>query len=122
MSSDYIPGNHYWIVGGDETKRFSSAVGDYVLADDATYLAWVENGGVTTRIANEQELGEVLADARVRPENARVLDGFKGRHADKLTLEIVAKILLYLINEVRDLKGQEPVTGHQFRNFIKDRM
>lgn len=119
---DYNPSNHYWFVAGDETQVFSSAAGDYVPVSNKTYQAWVNDGGLTTKIANEQELGEVLADARVRPENAQVLDGFKGRHADKLTLEIVAKILLFLINEVRDLKGQQPITGQQFRNFVKDRM
>lgn len=119
---NYTPTDWYWIVAGDETQLFSSAIGDYVQADDATYQAWAADGTLPTRIASEIELGAVLADARVRPENAVVLDSFKDRHADVLTMEVVAKILLWLINEVRGLKGQQPVTGAQVKAFIKDKM
>jgi hypothetical protein len=119
---DYNPLDWFWVVGGSETQVYSSAVGDYVPIANTEYQTFLSDGNQPTRIASEIELGEVLADARVRPENVNVLDSFKGRHADKLTLEVVAKILLWLINEVRDLKGQQPITAQQFRNFVKDRL
>ena len=53
---DYDPQDHYWIVGGDETRAWSSASGDYVAAGDKVYAAWRDAGGATTRIASEAEL------------------------------------------------------------------
>lgn len=118
----YDPKDWFWIVGGDESSPFSSKTGDFVPANDSGYQAFVSDGNRATRIASEAELGEVLADARVRPTSANVLDGFKSRHAEALTLEIIAKLLLWLINEVRGLKGQETITAKQFKAFIKDKM
>lgn len=50
--TDYNPHDWFWIVGGDEKRFWSSAAGAYVetLPEDA---------GIT-RIANEQELTDVL--------------------------------------------------------------
>jgi hypothetical protein len=120
----YDPANWYWIVGGNEAQVFSSAVGNYVSADNATFLAWKADGTAPTRIASESELGEVLADARVRPadEAATVVDAFKDRHARELTLQVVAKWMLWATNEIRTLKGQAPVSAAQFRNFLKGQM
>jgi hypothetical protein len=121
---NYDPTNWYWIVAGDESRVFSSAVGNYVQADDAAFLAWKADGSMPTRILNETELGEVLADARVRPadEAATVVDAFKDRHARELTLQVVAKWMLWATNEIRTLKGQAPVSAAQFRNFLKGQM
>jgi hypothetical protein len=47
-----------------------------------------------TRIVNETELGEVLANARVRPVRAAVLDAYKGQHAKRMTDEVQTKALL----------------------------
>jgi hypothetical protein len=120
----YNPSNWYWIVAGDESRVFSSAIGNYVPADDATYLAWLADGTLSTRILNEAELGEVLADARVRPADdaAAVVDAFKDRHAREITLQVVAKWMLWATNEIRTLKGQAPVSAGQFRNFLKGQM
>ncbi len=60
---DYDPQDHYWIVGGDETRAWSSASGDYVAAGDKAYAAWRDAGGETTRIASEAELYDVLGRA-----------------------------------------------------------
>lgn len=120
--TDYDPANWYWIVAGDNTRVYSSAIGDYTTLDNADYVAFLGRGNAPTRIASEIELGGVLADVRIRPTNANVLDGFKERHARVLTMEIVAKILLWLVNEVRTLKGQNTVTAAQFKAFIKDQM
>lgn len=120
--ADFDPRNWYWIVNGSKTQVYSSAAGDYVPVANATYQAWLAAGGLATRIATEAELGEVLAPYSLRPAAANVLDGYKDAHAKKLTLEIVAKILLFLVNEVRTLKGQPTVNASQFRAFVKDQM
>ncbi len=59
----YDPANHYWIVAGDADRLWSSAAPGYVMADDASYLAWHASGGPPTRIASEEDLDAVLADA-----------------------------------------------------------
>ena len=56
----YSPDNWYWIVAGDESRVWSSKASAYVPADDATYQAWREAGGIPSRIASEQELADVL--------------------------------------------------------------
>jgi hypothetical protein len=119
----YDPRNWYWIVAGDETRVFSSATGNYVPANDATYIAWLADGTKPTRILNETELGEVLADARVRPQRAAVLDAYKGQHAKRMTDEVQTKALLWCINEILTLKGSAALTkGADIRNFLKELM
>lgn len=118
----YNPADWYWIVNGNETKVYSSASGDFVRTDDATYVEWLSDGTVPTRIANEAELGEVLADYQIRPTAANVLDGYKDKHSRKITIEVVAKVLFALANEVRALKGQQPLTAAQFRQYVKGLM
>jgi hypothetical protein len=56
----YSPANWYWIIAGDETRVWSSAVAGYVLASDATFAAWLATGNAPTRIVSEDELAEVL--------------------------------------------------------------
>ena len=71
----YDPGNHYWIVGDDETQIYSSAERVFVPATDATYAAWMVEGGAPTRIASFDELKDVLRAAGVSPY--RAVDGAK---------------------------------------------
>jgi hypothetical protein len=119
----YDPKDWYWIVGGNEAQIFSSATGNYVPANDAAYLAWLAGGGVPTRIVSEIDLGEVLADARVRPVRAAVLDAFKAQHAKRMTDEVQSKAILWCINEILTLKGQPTITtGPAIRAFLKDLM
>jgi hypothetical protein len=119
----YNAADWYWIVGGNEAQVFSSAVGNYVPANDATYLAWLADGGLPSRIINEVELGEVLADARVRPVRAAVLDAYKGQHAKRMTDEVQTKALLWCINEILTLKGSAALTkGADIRAFLKELM
>jgi hypothetical protein len=120
----YNPANWYWFVGGNEAQAFSSATGNYVPADDATFAAWKADGTKPTRIASEAELGEVLADARVRPadEASTVVDAYKDRHSREVSLQLVAKWMLWQTNETRALKGQAPISAAQFRNFLKGLM
>lgn len=53
MPDAYTPRDWYWIVGGEETRWWSSAAG--------AYLSEVPDGAGVTRIANEDELDDVLA-------------------------------------------------------------
>jgi len=119
----YDPKNWYWIVAGDESRVFSSAAGNFVPANDAAFTAWKADGTMPTRIASEAELGEVLAEARVRPQRAAVLDAYKGQHAKRMTDEVQTKALLWCINEIRTLKGEAPLTtGAAIRAFLKELM
>lgn len=118
----YDPPDWYWIVNDDETKVFSSSVGDYVQSDDATYRAWGADGTQPTRIASEEELGEVLAEYQIRPAAANVLDGYKDKHSRKITIEVIAKVLFAYANEIRALKGQQPINAAQFRQYVKGLM
>jgi hypothetical protein len=116
---DYTPTNWYWIVGGDPSQVYSSAVGTYVPSSDPTYVDWAADGTPPTRVANEDELGDVLANASLRPVNAVVLDKFKGAQASKLTLELVAKVLFNHENRIRAAESKASITAAQFANALK---
>jgi len=122
MTKPFNPADWYWIVAGDETKLFSSATGNYVQPSNVTYAEWASDGTTPTRIASEAELGEVLAPYSIRPIAATVLDGYQNVQARKLTIEVVAKVLFNLANEIRALKGQSTLTAAQFRNYVKGLM
>jgi hypothetical protein len=115
----YDPSNWYWYVAGDQTKAFSSKVGDYVASTDETFQAWLTSGGVPTNIDTEDNLADVLAAASVRPVNANMLDGYKGKQASKFTLLIAAKVAFNHENRIRALEGKAPVTAAQFAGALK---
>ena len=59
----YDPSNWYWLVGGDETRAWSSARAAYVpTASDPVYLAWLAQGLKPTLIGTEADLQQVLAE------------------------------------------------------------
>ena len=60
MSDQYDPHHHYWFVGEDRTRVWSSRTGAYVEAKDVTFVAWLGAGNRPTRIANAFELDQVL--------------------------------------------------------------
>jgi hypothetical protein len=120
---NYDPKNWYWTFKNEPGSLFSSAVGNDVAVNDPAFLAWSADGTLPTPIANRAELGEVLADARVRPAQAAVLDSYKGQHSKKVTDEIQTKALLWCINEILTLKGSAPLTkGNDIRAFLKELM
>jgi hypothetical protein len=118
----FRPRNWYWIVNGSTTQVYSSAVGNYVPVEDATYQAWLAGGDNPTRIDTEANLGEVLATHSLRPTPAAILDGYTETQAVKLTIETVAKILFNHENRIRTLAGQPTITAAQFKTFIKSQM
>jgi len=119
MASAFDPRNWYWTVAGDETKVYSSAAGDYVQAADKTYQAWTAAGNTPTRIASEDELGEVLDPYAARPVNASMLDKYLEKQAGRLTLEIAAKVLLSHENRLRALEGKQAIKAAGFKTAIK---
>jgi hypothetical protein len=56
----YNVSNWYWQVGGDQTQVYSSLAMSYVPANDPEYQAWLEAGGVTTKIDSTASLYDVL--------------------------------------------------------------
>ena len=120
----FDPSNWYWFVGGDENRVFSSAAGDYVPLTDPAYLAWraAHPLHIAPKISSEAEMGTLLADVRVRPANAAVLDAFRDAHAGKVVIEVPAKLLLWMVNEIRKLKGQPALGAAAFRTFVKGQM
>lgn len=73
----YDPANHYWIVGGDADRFWSSALPGYVPGDDDGYIDWRGGGGLPARIASEEELDAVLAAAG---------EGIRAPHPPKRTV------------------------------------
>lgn len=118
----YTPTDWYWKVNNSTTQVYSSRVGNYIPVEDKTYVGWLSNGGIPTSIETEAALGDVLSQYSIRPVATSVLDGYKDDQARKITLEVVAKILFYLVNEIRGLKGQNPINANQFRNQVKELM
>lgn len=120
--TEYDPSDWYWIVRNDESRFYSSKSGTFVTATDKGYVAFLAAGNSPTRIASEAELGEVLAPFALRPTAATVLDAYKDSQSRELTMKTIAKVLFNLANEVRALKGQQPVNAAQFRAYLKDLM
>lgn len=121
----YDPKNWFWYVGGDRTRAYSSATGDYVQSGDATFQAWLSDGTLPTVIDTEANLGAVLApyhpDVR-RPITPAVLDGYRQSHADDTFQLKLMKFLFVLNNRVRTLEGQQPLTIAQARAYFKELM
>lgn len=122
MSINFDASNWYWAVAASNTQVYSSASGNYVPLTDAVYQAWLAAGGVPTPIASEAELGAVLAPYALRPSASGVLDAYQGAQADGLTIQVVAKAVFYLANQVRALQGQQALTAAQFRSLLKGLM
>jgi len=119
--------DHYWFIRRDRTQAFSSARGIFVPIDDAQFQAWLETGvrRVTT-IDSIADLGEVLAQAGLRPTEAQTLDAYKDNHARGIVATAAFKVLFNHENRLRaierqlSLNGSPPdLTANQARNAIK---
>lgn len=119
----FSPFDHYWRVAGDMAKVFSSKRGVYVSTDDAEYQEWsADQDHAVTAVESGAALAEILSKYSLRPAEADILDGYKDAHSRRITIEVVAKVLFHLVNEIRSIKGQQTLTGPQFRAFVKDLM
>lgn len=122
MSNSYNPFAWYWVVANSTTQVYSSAVGDYIPNTNTAFQIWLDAGNTPTQIISEAELGEVLAPYSLRPVAANVLDGYQDKQSREITVAVIAKVLLWLVNDARTSKGQTAFTAAQFRTFIKGLM
>src|SRR5689334_10268608 len=122
----YDPLNWYWTVNSDTQGRvYSSKLGDYVPISDATYQAWLASGGVASSVNAEVEIGVLLASQYpgvTRPVPAAILDGYQQEQSDDIFRHKLIKFLFNLNNDVRVLKGQQPLTVAQARAAMKGQM
>ena len=107
----YNPKAWYWHVGGNLAQAYSSAVGDFVPADDQAFLAWKADGTVPSAIASAAELGEVLAEYCLRPVNAEVLEGYKATHASKICKDANYKLFFDIDNRLRAVERHLGLNG-----------
>jgi len=122
---EYNPKDWYWIVGGDQTKAYSSAMGDYVPAANTTFVAWKADGTQPTKIDTEANLGEVLAPYFpdvARPVSANVLEGYQQGQANDIFVRKLSKLLFHMINRIQVLEGKQPLTVAQARVYVKGQM
>ena len=122
---NFDPKNWYWYVGGDQTKAYSSAAGNYVQADDATFVAWLSDGTLPTVIDTEANLGAVLAPYYpdvTRPVQAGILAGYQQEQADDIFKHKLIKFLFVLNNRVRVLEGRAAFTIPQARAHFRSLM
>lgn len=121
----FDPKNWYWVVGGDATKAYSSAAGDYVLASNPAFVAWKADGTIPTSIDTEANLGGTLAPYYPdvpRPVSAGILDGYQQGQADDIFQRKLVKLLFQMVNDIRQLKGQAVLTPAQARAYVKGLM
>lgn len=122
---EYNAFNWYWSVNGDATRVYSSAIGNYVPINNATYVTWSEDGTKPTRIDNETNIGGVLAAYHpniIRPIPAAILDGYQETQSNDLFTRKLMKLLFNFHNRIRVLEGQSPHTAVQARAFVKNLM
>lgn len=121
----FNPENWYWYVGGDKTKAYSSASGDYVQAADPMFVAWLSDGTLPTNIDTEANLGAVLSPyypTVPRPVVAGVLAGYQQEQADDIFKHKLIKFLFVLNNRLRVLEGKAAFTVPQAKAYFKGLM
>lgn len=115
---DFDPADHYWFVGGDESRAWSSAARAYVPAADSALRARIAEREVAaaTRIASEAELWEVLA--RIAPDTlpatTAAQDALKQRRINSIDA-VQFRIHFRHENRLRALEGEAALTPAQFR-------
>lgn len=122
---EFNPLNWYWYVGGDRTKAYSSAAGNYVAINDVVLQAWMSDGSQPTPTDTEINLGGTLAPyypTVTRPIPATVLDGYQQSQADDVFQRKLVKLLFVLLNRVQVLEGKTALTVTQARAYVKGLM
>ena len=92
----YDPKDWYWVVGGSATEVYSSKTHTFVPITNADYLTWKADAPFppTTQVANNAELGSVLAQHDLRPTIAGVLAGYLDAKLDQVVNSPLYRILL----------------------------
>lgn len=112
----------YWFVGDDQTRAYSSLLGDYVLSSDPIFVDWIADATLPTKIDTEANLGLVLSTHYpdvIRPIPTAILESYQQSQADELFKLKLIRYLFNLENRVRVLEGRPPLTSPQFRAAIK---
>lgn len=115
----YDPTNWYWRIAGDQTRAFSSAVGDYVPNTDATFVDWLSDGSVASTVATEADLGAALSASLARPTNAAVLDAYLTTQAHEIARGPAFKPVFYLMQQVAALNGDPHPTVDEAIAYTK---
>ena len=119
----FDPKNWYWKLAGNDTHVYSSARDQIVLATDTVYQVWLAEGNGPTAIASKAELGDVLAQYNIRPQDADMLDAYRDNHARKLSIPIQLKLFAWIINKLRENDNPQPtpITSREMlKDFLKD--
>lgn len=82
----YDPSNHYWLVGADTTRVWSSLEKAYVSIADAAYMAWTGAGNPTSRIDSEQAICALVNRDVVEKINA--LEAKQARALREILLDV----------------------------------
>lgn len=116
----YEIGDWYWTVGGDEARAYSSAVRDYVPADDAAFVAFVADGNAPIAVDTEFNLGLALGTLPLNqaPLPAGIYEGYRSANANNIVYDATFPVLLDHENRIRGLAGQETLTPEQFAALI----
>jgi hypothetical protein len=118
----YMPRHWYWRVGADAGRVYSSETVGYVFTDNPDYLKWLaRNEQGPTKIANEQELWNVLAEAKVDlPSGAAASDDSKDRQIESMH-QLTLAVLLDQENRMRarGTPPQPPLDMAGFKQLIK---
>lgn len=67
----YLKSNWYWIVAGNSQQVWSSASQNYVSVTDATYVAWLADGGVPTNIGAFNDVLKITIEALEEQQTQR---------------------------------------------------
>ncbi|WP_340667839.1 hypothetical protein [Bradyrhizobium ottawaense] len=120
----YTPFDWYWLVADalDPTAPYSSKVGDYVLATNPDYQAWLlQIDGSTGRfhvaspMDTEFNMGRALAPYNLRPTPAAVLEGYQAARIGVGVDDPLFPVLVDHENRIRALEGQAPLSRAAIR-------
>lgn len=105
----------YWIVGGDQTRAFSSKTGDYVSTSDPVYVAW--------RAKNEPRraatISDVAAQLQKAPVDPAALDAYKSLQTNDAVKQVLFNLMFNHENRIRALEGKQPITKAQAAAALK---
>lgn len=115
-----FPNDWFWIVGGNESRFWSSRV--------AAYVAKLPEGAEFTRIASEAELWDVLAKQYPAGLPASVLPGLDQAKLNAALIEpgsvvrALGLVMFDAVNALRVKTGDPAYTMQQFLDALKAKM
>ncbi|WP_038950365.1 hypothetical protein [Bradyrhizobium genomosp. III] len=125
MSALYDLTRWYWFVGADQSKAYSSEIGDYVPVTDSRYQSWAAQNNFPAAIDTETSLGQVLAKGYPdvpRPLPTTILDGYQQNQSDEVFQHKLVKLLFTMLNRIQVLEGKQALTVAQAKAYVKGLM